>query len=110
MINTFTFTGGKNISEVSDVNTTLHEMTETTNTEFSEIRQMLDFEVTGWLDGKTLSCDVAILSENGILRWESTTETRRKDFFVKGKFSDQIFTKSINHLMFLMPSPSCFLK
>ena len=77
-------------------------MTETANNEstnlepeeeFLEIKQMLDLEVTGWLDGKTLSCavDVKLLSKNGKLRWTSRREafSTNVTFFVKGMFSYQ---------------------
>ena len=46
----------------------------------SGVSQMLAFEVTGWLDGKTLSCAVDILGEN-----QTTTNVT---FFVKGMFLD----------------------
>ena len=83
---------------------TLHEMENTESTFFErgqeyldvraqevylDVRQMLDLEVTGWLDGKTLSCNVGILGENQTLTEKalSTNVT----LFVKGMFSDRSF-------------------
>ena len=88
----FNFTDGKNISKVADVNFTLHKMdvtgsTERTNLEpepeFLDVKQMLELEVTGWLDGKTLSCAVNRLTEKEITGKEaiSTNVT----FLVQGK-------------------------
>ena len=56
---------------------------------YLDVRQMMDLEVTGWLDGKTLSCAVDILGENQTLTEKalSTNVT----LFVKGMFSDRSF-------------------
>ena len=67
---------------------TLNEMESIENTiferaqEYLDVRQMLDLEVTGWLDGKTLSCAVDIL-----FKTEDAFSTN-VTFFVKGVFLD----------------------
>ena len=52
--------------------------------EYQDVRQVLDLEVTGWLDGKTLTCAVNILGMNQTLTEDAFSTNVA--FFVKGMF------------------------